>query len=429
MTRGIPAFFLFIPWCAAVAAAGPMLTITPDAIAFGNVREGTVPEATLSVRNSGDAPAQIQRFQSSCPCILLPELSEAERVIAPGEQRDYTIRYNTAGYRGERGATIALTADDATSPHLITVSIDIQSALRILPRTVHWARARPGTVYPESIAIAAADPGKPVELVRVQGSQALLHVSGQASTVEGQPAIAVSLTLDESAPVGPLSAAIDATVRVDGVEHSVQIPVTVNVVGDFLFYPPAVISVDRPILRGTRLSEITIVPSEDARVSVLDVSVTGPIRADLPEPESAEKMVIPIFIAPDAPPGPQAGKVTVITTSRELPMVSVPVYFETLPPVTVEPATVVLAPAAASRKVSLRSTGEDLMISDPKSTLEGVSAAIVTAAQQGADPASIEIRLDSDAPAAGCAGSIHVTTNIPGMETVTIPVAIESPAE
>jgi hypothetical protein len=119
----------------------------------------------------------------------------------------------------------------------------------------------------------------------------------------------------------------------------------------------------------------------------------------------------------------------VINTSRELPMVSVPVYFETLPPVTVEPATVVLAPAAASRKVSLRSTGEDLMISDPKSTLEGVSAAIVTAAQQGADPASIEIRLDSDAPAAGCAGSIHVTTNIPGMETVTIPVAIESPAE
>lgn len=408
---------------ATTTTAAPVLTVRPELVEFGTVREGTIPEAIISVTNTGDAPGSIHRFQSSCPCVELPALSEPERVIAPGSSRDYTIRYNTEGYRGERGATLAITANDANSPHLLKVSITIETPLRVIPRSVHWARARRGAACEDSIVISGVDPGSAIELVKLESSQDSLLAHGEASISDGEPALKVSLALDETAPIGPMNAEVEATVRLDGAEHTVQIPVTVSVVGDFVYYPPSVVSV-KPLMRGTRLSELTIVPSEESEVSVLDVGVTGPIQADTAETDPEGKRVIPIFIAPDAPVGPQAGLVTVLTSSSEMPLVRVPVYFEVLSPVTVEPETVVLREGVASSTVSLRSLGTDMEIWEPQSTVEGISATIVNGTERPDAPASVAVRLTTERSTIARGGAVVVRTNVKGLETVTVPVMI-----
>jgi hypothetical protein len=414
--------FLLAVLAAVAAAAAPQLELAPNELDFGTVREGAVPERVLTLRNTGDAPLVIEKMQSSCACIVLPGLDDDTRHLAPGAERAYQIQYKTAGYSGARKAMVAITSNDPAGPRVLDVQIEIEMALRITPRAVHWARASRGETNPERVTVTATDPDQTVHLESIRSLHPHLQASAEMTTVDRQRAVAVAFALAEDAPLGPIAASAELIVRVGPQLVRTEIPVTVNVMGDMLVHPPAIVSVNRPLMPGTRVSQVTVTPTGGDPVRVLDILVTGSLRAEAPATEITDALIIPIYIAADAPAGPQAGQIHILTTSRDLPLVTIPVYFEALAPIRAEPRVVVLSPATPSAIIRLSAPAHPMEIRSVTASLDGVEARILTGTQRDGNPAAVEVAYDPAQFPGAQRGVVILGTNVPGALEMPIPV-------
>ncbi|MBI2423929.1 MAG: DUF1573 domain-containing protein [Candidatus Hydrogenedentes bacterium] len=434
------------PMLMGAAVAGPKAEFSTYKIEYGTLRQGTITDKVVTISNTGDAPLEIHRVQSSCPCATtdFPE-DGTIKTVAPGASFPLTINYDTAEVIGERSGAIIVSTNDTEQPSaVIEMLANIEALVLTRPEGAFlWGMAPRGDEIGKELVIIPGDGSKDIELIEAHMAEPTMTVNAQREPSGDSFRIKVLFSVAPDVPLGPLTNLLTARVRVSGEEAIVSVPVQGEVAGDVLVMPQYIVCAPRLVYEQNQpLSEEGIIVrasrENEPLPEVLGTVAVGPLQCVIHrnvKPEwgnKADRHIIEVRTAPNAPPGAQGGTIYIMTSSKDQPIVTVPVFFRMGSRVLAEPAQVVLEPAGgvvATQRIVLRdATGANLTIKDLKYEQSLMQAAIETATTAGKEqPASIVVSASAVPPVGMMATVVSVATDQPGAERVLIPVLIRTP--
>jgi len=106
------------------AGKGPKIIFREESKDFGKMKQGKVLTHIFVFKNEGDETLVIKRVKTSCGCTAAL-LSKKE--IAPGEEGEIKVTYNTQGFEGKNSKYIDVESNDAAQPgKRLTVSAEIE---------------------------------------------------------------------------------------------------------------------------------------------------------------------------------------------------------------------------------------------------------------------------------------------------------------
>jgi hypothetical protein len=427
------------------AYAAPKASFSTVKIEYGTLREGKVAEAVVTISNTGDQPLEIQRVQSSCPCVTtdFPE-SGVHPVVKPGDSYPLTVRYDSKGVFGDRVATIVVGTSDPNEPMTaIDVEVFVEALVVSIPDKAVAGVTPRGEELSDEVVFFSGTSARDIELLDIHMEQPSMTVMTEREESKEKVRIKARFKLAADAPLGPVANVVSARFRVGEEEATLQVPVQAEAVGDVLVMPQSIVAAPRlAYTQNQPLSKDGIIvrasrPNEPIP-DVLGVIAVGPITCIVHKnvkPDwapSADRHLIEVRTAENAGPGPQSGTVYVMTTSRDQPIVSIPVFFRMASRVTADPTQVVLDPvpgAPATQRVVLRdATGAALTIQKVNFEQDLLDVKIEREMTLDGDtPASIVVNAATIAPKGREATMISVVTDQPGAERILIPVLIRRP--
>lgn len=100
--------FLFLLTMA--AAAQPSISIVGgDTFSLDTLMAGTIAEHTIVVRNSGDAPLEIEKVEAACGCTGTMMSSQS---IPPGGTGELLITFNSKNFSGNAHKSVSIVSND-----------------------------------------------------------------------------------------------------------------------------------------------------------------------------------------------------------------------------------------------------------------------------------------------------------------------------
>lgn len=91
---------------------------------FGRITEGEVVKKIFQFKNTGDAPLIISNATSSCGCTV-PKYHKNEP-IAPGEEGEIEVEYNSRGKRNQDNKVVRITANTWPSTTNLTIKVFVE---------------------------------------------------------------------------------------------------------------------------------------------------------------------------------------------------------------------------------------------------------------------------------------------------------------
>lgn len=428
-----------------VAHAAPKASFSTVKIDYGTLREGKVAEKTVAILNMGSQPLEVQRVQSSCPCVTTDfPASGAPIVIKPGGSHPLNVRYDSTGVFGDRIATLIVGTSDPNEPMTaIDIEVTVEALVVSIPDKVVAGTTPRGEDLGDDLVFFSGTSAREIELLGVHMEHPTMTVVTEREETKDKVRIKAKFKLAADAPLGTVTNIISARFRVDGEEATLQVPVQTEAVGDVLVMPQSIMAAPRLLYAQNQpLSKEGIIvrasrPNQPIP-DVLGVIAVGPITCIVHKnfkPDwapSADRHLIEVRTAENAAPGPQSATVHVMTNSVDQPIVSIPVFFRMGARVAAEPAEVVLDPlpgAPATQQVVLRdATGAALTIQ--KVNFEQDLLDVTVEREKTLDddnPASIVINASAIPPKGREATMISVVTDQPGADRILIPVLLRRP--
>jgi hypothetical protein len=411
------------------AFADPRIAITPEELEMGHVKQGGRSETQLTVTNAGDAPLVIQRIVTSCPCATVSPLPTSEAQLAPGESVDLTLRYTADEDPAGGGAAVAIYSNDPATPVLVKdLRLVIDRLVRISPpEGIHWGLAPRGQPLPKELVIAPGDARTDIELLDATTDVPGIRITSEKIERPDARFVRLTFALDADVPVGTLDAALRVHVRVGDEQTRLSIPFRGEVIGDLLVSPPAIVSPKTKREQGQKISEITLGSTTGGSApAFVGAVVVGPVRA-LVEPDTGpERHRIGVYVAENAPGGPQSATVFVMTRSEDEPIVAVPVWFYVAPPVLCEPEQLVIRENGSPREIDLhRSGGGAVRIKNVRYETDALRVDVRSSGQQRkGGVTTLSVASATGLTPEKRSTMLVVETDVPGAERLRIPVMV-----
>ncbi|WKV12865.1 DUF1573 domain-containing protein [Marivirga harenae] len=90
---------------------------------FGRITEGDVVTKVFTFKNTGEAPLIISNATSSCGCTVP---SYTEEPIAPGEEGELEVKYNSRGKKNQDNKVVRVTANTWPATNNITIKAFVE---------------------------------------------------------------------------------------------------------------------------------------------------------------------------------------------------------------------------------------------------------------------------------------------------------------
>lgn len=319
----------------------PRLTIVEPVHEFGEVAKGDKIDWSFLIKNTGDADLQVIAARPSCGCTV----ADFDKVIKPGDTGKVTAHIDTSAFTGPIAKTITLETNDPTSPtSQLTLHAIVKPYVDSYPAGFVRFNLLQGETATQSVTLYSdeevpfditdvrvpVDPAtqKPVDWVKVT-----THKLSDSEHLQmgraGQNQYRVDITVGgNDAPFGPMAD------KVEIFTNSKHQPL----------YPISVTGVIRPTYRvePTMLNFGEVAPTDPAATrSVLLHSndLEAPQNFVVTKVESSTPIITTAFkplaqkgdyevtlqVARDAKPGDIDGTVTIYTSDKVHPIVTVPV--------------------------------------------------------------------------------------------------------
>jgi hypothetical protein len=425
--RPAAVFVLFLSCLA--AAAGPRIAVSPNELDMGRIKPGAHSERQLTLANTGDAPLVIEGIMTSCPCATLSPLPAAAATLAPGESLQLTVRYEAGEDPAGSGAAIVIHSNDPNLPVVVT---DLRFVVDVLvavspPDGIFWGFAPRGLPLSKELILAPGDVGKDIELLDVTASVPGITITSEMAEGPDVRFIRLNFGLATDVPLGTLDAVIRVRVRVGEEVARLSVPFRGEVLGDLDLSPPAIIKTRIARMQGEKISEVTVSSATGAKPpDIVGVMARGPITAVIERNADAEGNMIGIYVAENAPGGPQSATVYVMTTSKDEPIVAVPVYFRVDPPVVCEPGQPVLHATDGPREIRLRHRhGGQVRVTGLRYEPDSLWAEILVPIQEDADrPAIVSVRPAAAVTPKKRGTLLVIQTDVPGAEQIAVPMMV-----
>ncbi len=101
----------------------PTMEFTEKTHDFGRITEGDVVTKVFTFKNTGDAPLIISDAKSSCGCTVP---SFTEKPIAPGEEGEIEVKYNSRGKKNQDNKVVRITANTWPATNNITIKAFVE---------------------------------------------------------------------------------------------------------------------------------------------------------------------------------------------------------------------------------------------------------------------------------------------------------------
>jgi len=280
-----------------LAQALPRLQVDASHHDFGPVPPDTLQVHRYKATNTGPVPLTILKVQPVCGCTTMV-LGKA--VLAPGEDTEVEVTFNTAGQQGQVRKSLNIETDDPAVPiQTLTFEADVLADLKNGPRSVSFHDlARPDR-RTASIRLESTT-GKPIHLDKVELSEA--PWLGVTTREEG-----LELWVDFTLVAEKLPAA-----RLHGTDTAILLttnprPSTTRLAVEWDLLPPVTVAPERvswsqPSGREARMP-LTLHSRTDTPFRILSVRTSNPLlEVQGVAPKAAVSHQIVVVLSAKAPP-------------------------------------------------------------------------------------------------------------------------------
>ena len=313
----------------AQADGSPSMVVPSKIVDAGKVSQGVTVDAVFDLVNEGDATLTVKAVRPTCGCTV----ADFDKEIAPGATGKIKAKLDTKDFAGPISKSILVMTDDPQNPTVtLVIKADIRPFVEILPRPLIRFNAVLHEPMNQTFIVAGADPEKTLKVSSVDSSVPFLttsvrKLSGDES-VQGtsKSQYEVTLSLSDDAPVGPVNAVL--SVNTD-LKEAPTVPVKVyGVVRALIHVTPTQVqfgSVEAKARPGRNLIVVNN-RTDGTRVEVTGAKVNDPaFDAQVTTIEQGRRYQVTVVIKAEADPGSRDATLTLTTTDKDLPTVTVPV--------------------------------------------------------------------------------------------------------
>lgn len=299
---------------------------------FGTVARAAKTEHRFQFENPYTQPIHVRSVRTSCGCTT--PIIETE-IIQPGEQGSILARFNTGTHSGARAATVTVTFD---KPSFGEVQLHVKGYIRtdvvFQPGEVNFGSVSQGES--KSLNVILDYVGKSSwEITQVRCDEECVRVEKtENSRNNGRIQYAMTIRLDETAPVGPIESEIVIHTN-DRNLTTVPLRLTANVMPEISVAPNLLslgdLSVGEPIKKVFMLTaqqpfRILSISSDEFKIEHGDLSEEPKLRH-----------TIPFQLEPSARgnpgnPGPAKGKIVIETDYPTKSTLTIDVVYRLITP-------------------------------------------------------------------------------------------------
>jgi hypothetical protein len=313
----------------AQTAGSPALVVPSKIVDIGTVSQGVTVDAVFDLVNEGDAKLVIKAVRPTCGCTVADFDSE----IAPGATGKIKAKLDTKDFAGPISKSILVMSDDPQDPTVtLVIKADIRPFIEILPRPLIRFNAVLHEPMNQTFIVVGADPEKTVKVKSVESSVPFIKTEvrqlGEDELVKGKSKsqYEVTLSLADDTPVGPVNAVL--SVNTD-LKEAPTVPVKVyGVVRALIHVTPTQVqfgSVESKTRPGRNLIVVNN-RTDGARIEVTGATVDDPaFAAQVTTIEEGRRYQVTVTVKADADPGTRDATLTLATTDKDFPTVTVPV--------------------------------------------------------------------------------------------------------
>jgi len=307
----------------------PALQVPSKIIDTGTVSQGVVVDAVFDLVNEGDATLTVKAVRPTCGCTV----ADFDREIAAGATGQVKAKLDTKDFAGPISKSILVMTDDPQNPTVtLVIKADVRPYVEILPRPLIRFNAVAHEPMEQTFIVAGADPEETIKVEKVTSSVPFIATAlrklADDELVAGKSTsqYEVSLSLTENAPVGPVNAVL--MVHTD-VKEAPQVPVKVyGVIRALIHVTPTQVqfgAVEASSRPGRNLIVVNN-RTDGTRVQITGAQVDDPaFSAQVATIEDGKRYQVTVMVKPDADPGSRNATLSLTTTDKEFPSVTVPV--------------------------------------------------------------------------------------------------------
>jgi hypothetical protein len=157
------------------------VTLSPDSLAYGQIKRGSMPSVSVTVNFLGNSQWKI--VEALCDSnYVQPKIEEVRRDYAEVSYK-LTARIRSDTPVGKWYTDVWLKTNNASTPRIrVPVTVEIESALAVSPSVANLGQVKEGGEAERKVIVRAV---KPFKITRVAGEDALLSVKD--STTEAKP--------------------------------------------------------------------------------------------------------------------------------------------------------------------------------------------------------------------------------------------------
>jgi hypothetical protein len=313
----------------AQTGGSPSLVVPSKIIDAGVISQGVTVDAVFDLINEGDAKLVIKAVRPTCGCTV----ADFDPEIAPGATGKIKAKLDTKDFAGPISKSILVMSDDPQNPTVtLVIKADIRPFIEILPRPLIRFNAVLHEPMNQTFIVVGADPEKDVSVRSVTSSVPFIETSmrplGEDELVPGKSKTQyeVTLSLADDAPVGPVNAVL--SVNTD-LKEAPTVPVKIyGVVRAMIHVTPSQVqfgSVEAKTRPGRNLIVVNN-RTDGTAVEVIEATIDDPaFAAQVMTIEQGRRYQVTVVVIADADPGSRDATLTLKTTDKDFPTVTVPV--------------------------------------------------------------------------------------------------------
>jgi hypothetical protein len=315
-------------------AKAPRLTLVEPLKDFGTVPKGQKIDWDFAVKNTGTSDLEIISAKPTCGCTV----ANFDKIIKPGQIGKVSAHVDTTAFAGPISKAVTLETNDPNTPTAqVTISAIVKPFVDAYPAGFVRFNMLQGDAEKQSVTLYSEEE-EPLEIVKIESPQEWIKVEpkkleGTEVVPEighkGQAQYKLDITVGgDEARVGPLAEKIRVVtnskhqpeywISVSGV---VRPPYRVEPTGvNFGEVAPT----DSAATRTISIRSNNLKTPAAFSVTKVESGVAGVTAALVPTDRPGEFNVT-LQVAKDAKPGTLDGNVTIYTSDKAKPMITVPV--------------------------------------------------------------------------------------------------------
>lgn len=166
------------------------LTLLPDGLAFGRVRQGSTPENTIKICFIGNANYEIREAQCGSHYLQISASLEQRKNSEVTYQLTAKLRPDTPP--GKWYTDIWLITNQESMPKVrIPVTVEVEGTLNLSPRTIELGEVKAGTITDRKIVLRGA---RPFRIIEIEGTDSQLAVRETNSDAKSVHVLTVTLS-------------------------------------------------------------------------------------------------------------------------------------------------------------------------------------------------------------------------------------------